>query len=125
MNLLLDTHYLIWILFDSPRLTPAAVRLIQTASVVWFSEASIWEIGIKYRRGKINLDPRLAYSQAVHDRMKPLHIDLESLLLSCELPEQHNDLFDRLLYAQAQIRDLPLLTTDARIGTFGPYALIA
>ena len=58
MKLLLDTHCLIWALADAPQLNAAARSLMARADEVAFSEASVWEIGLKWRKGKINLQPR-------------------------------------------------------------------
>jgi PIN domain nuclease of toxin-antitoxin system len=118
MNLLLDTHCLIWVLLDHERLTVPARRYIQEAEYVWFSEASIWELGLKWRKGKINLAPRLAFEQAVRDRIKPLHITVSSMMASCELQDIHADPFDRLLLAQAEENNLRLLTTDAVLARY-------
>lgn len=52
MRLLLDTHCLIWVLTDAPPLDAAAREVIANAESVWFSEASIWELGLKWRKGK-------------------------------------------------------------------------
>lgn len=123
MNLLLDTHCLIWVLLDHERLTVTAKRYIQEAELVWFSEASIWEIGLKWRKGKINLAPRLAFEQAVKDRIKPLHLTVSSMMDSCELRDVHSDPFDRLLLAQAQENNLRLLTTDAVLAKYESVVL--
>ncbi|MDP2830158.1 MAG: type II toxin-antitoxin system VapC family toxin [Sulfuricellaceae bacterium] len=118
MNLLLDTHCLIWVLLDHVRLNAAAKRYIQEAETVWFSEASIWEIGLKWRKGKISLAPRLVFEQATRDRIKPLHLTVSSMMASCELKNIHSDPFDRLLLAQAQENDLRLLTADAMLAKY-------
>ena len=58
MKLLLDTHCLIWLLSDAAELDAAARKRIADAQSVWFSEASIWELGLKWREGKIAMPPR-------------------------------------------------------------------
>ena len=74
MNLLLDTHCLIWALTDAPELGVKARRAIAAAESVWFSEASIWELGLKWRKGKIGLQPRRILEQALRDRFRPMQI---------------------------------------------------
>lgn len=123
MNLLLDTHCLIWVLLDHERLTATARQYIREADQVWFSEASIWEIGLKWRKGKINLAPHLAYEQAVRDNIRPLPISVTSMIASCELADLHNDPFDRLLLAQAEENHLRLLTTDAALTSYESVVL--
>ena len=76
--------------------------VIARADEVAFSEASIWEIGLKWRKGKINLQPRRVVEQALRDGFRMRALSLEPILLSCELQQKHDDPFDRLLYAQAK-----------------------
>jgi PIN domain nuclease of toxin-antitoxin system len=123
VNLLLDTHCLIWALTDAPQLGPRARRAIAAADSVWFSEASIWELGLKWRKGKISLQPRRIVEQAIRDRFRPMPITLESIVLSSELRQRHGDPFDRLLYAQARERGCRLLTIDRTLAQFGARVL--
>lgn len=123
MKLLLDTHCLVWLLTDSPRLDPAARAVIAGAQGVWFSEASIWELGLKWRKGKIAVQPRRLADQAFANGLRPLPIQMESLLASCELRHKHGDPFDRLLYAQARQGGLRLLSIDRTLATFGAVVI--
>jgi PIN domain nuclease of toxin-antitoxin system len=119
MKLLLDTHCLIWALADSPALTPAGRRAILAAEEVWFSEASLRETGLKWRRGKLGIAPRRLVDQALKDGFRMLAIGLEPILMSCELRQAHADPFDRLLYAQARHHGYALLTIDRKLSAFG------
>jgi PIN domain nuclease of toxin-antitoxin system len=123
VNLLLDTHCLIWALTDAPELNQKARRAIAAADSVWFSEASIWELGLKWRKGKIGLQPRRIVEQALRDRFRPLPITLEAIMLSSELRQKHGDPFDRLLYAQARESGCLLLTIDRTLAKFGARVL--
>ena len=67
MKLLLDTHCLIWALVEAPELSAAARTAIARADDVAFSEASVREIGLKWRKGKINLQPRRVVEPALRD----------------------------------------------------------
>jgi len=58
MRLLLDTHVFLWAVAGSRFLRPEARRLIESAEAVYVSAASIWEVAIKARLGKIDADPR-------------------------------------------------------------------
>ena len=71
MKLLLDTHCLIWALADSPQLGDAARVVMARAEEIAFSEASVWEIGLKWRKGKIKLQPRRVFEQALQDGQPP------------------------------------------------------
>ena len=119
MKLLLDTHCLIWLLSDAAELDAAARKRIADAESVWFSEASIWELGLKWRKGKIAVPPRRLAKQALTNGLRPLPIQIEALLVSSELRQAHGDPFDRLLYAQARLNGYRLLTIDRRLAGFG------
>ena len=123
MNLLLDTHCLIWALTDAPQLRRPARRATASADSVWFSEASIWELGLKWRKGKIGLKPRRIVEQALRDRFRQMAITLEAILLSNELRQRHGDPFDRLLYAQARASGCRLLSIDRALAEFGARVL--
>lgn len=119
MKLLLDTHCLVWLLTDAPQLDARARRACADAESVWFSDASIWELGLKWRKGKIALQPRRVAQQAIADGLRCLPIHQEALLMSCELRQAHPDPFDRLLYAQAKHAGFRLLSIDRKLATLG------
>ena len=123
MKLLLDTHCLIWALVDAPELDAAARAAMARAEEVAFSEASIWEIGLKWRKGKINLQARRVVEQALRDGFRMHALSLEPILLSCELRQKHDDPFDRLLYAQAKHLGYRLLCIDRVLSTFGAHVI--
>ncbi len=123
MKLLLDTHCLIWLLSDAAQLDAAARKRIADAESVWFSEASIWELGLKWRKGKIAVAPRRLAKQALANGLRPLPIHIEALLVSSELRQSHRDPFDRLLYAQARLNGHRLLSIDRRLAGFGAAVL--
>jgi PIN domain nuclease of toxin-antitoxin system len=123
VRLLLDTHCLIWLLTDAPQLDVAARRAISGAESVWFSDASIWELGLKWRKGKIAVQPRLIVKQAIANGLRCLPIHQEALLISCELRRAHNDPFDRLLYAQARHGGYRLLSIDRKLAMLGATIL--
>ncbi len=118
MKLLLNTHCLIWALADAPALSAAA-----RADEVAFSEASVWEIGLKWRKGKINLQPRRVVEQALRDGFRMCGLSLEPILLSCELRQKHGDPFDRLLYAQAKHLGYRLLSIDRTLSEFSAQVI--
>lgn len=123
MNLLLDTHCLIWLLTDGGALDAKVRRSVAAAEAVWFSDASIWELGLKWRKGKIALQPRQVVAQAVANGLRPLAITLDAVLVSSELRQEHGDPFDRLLYAQAKVAGWRLLSIDRSLQGFGATVL--
>jgi PIN domain nuclease of toxin-antitoxin system len=71
---------LIWVLTDAPQLDASSRSVIANAEGVWFSEASIWERGLKWRNGKIAIQPRRLADQAFGNGLRPLPIQMEPLL---------------------------------------------
>lgn len=98
------------------RLSPASRALVEsTDNDLFLSAASAWEIGIKYALRKLRLpEPPAAYvpnrMQAL--RVLPLSVEHAHALQVSVLPPHHRDPFDRILIAQAQLEDLPVLTAD-------------
>lgn len=125
MKLLLDTHCLLWLLTNSDRLDAAARHAIADAESVFFSDASLWELGLKWRKGKIGLQPRRIAEQALQNGLRPMAIDREALFVSSELKHAHGDPFDRLLYAQARVAGLKLLSIDRTLGELGATVVTA
>ena len=117
MNLLLDTHVLIW-WDEGRRLTRAARHAIETADTVYVSAASAWEVAIKASLGKI--DVRARFADAVGDYgFEELPISIEHADAVRSLPLHHRDPFDRLLVAQALVEGLALVTRDPALGPYG------
>lgn len=115
MKLLLDTHALLWWLFDDPRLPEKARKLIaDNDNTVFFSVASIWEISIKKALGKLQL-PDEFYPALDNSGFQKLIIDLEHTLRIENLPLHHHDPFDRMLIAQALAENLTLLSKDTKL----------
>ena len=125
MKLLLDTHCLLWLLTNSERLDAAARKAIADAQEVYFSEASLWELGLKWRKGKIGLQPRRIAEQALLNGLRPMVIDREALFVSSELKHAHGDPFDRLLYAQARVAGVKLLSIDRTLVDLGAVVVTA
>lgn len=123
MKLLLDTHCLLWLVEDSPKLTAEMWDVINRAEAVAVSHASLWELGLKWRKGKIAAQPRRIADQARRNGLHLLPISLPSILESVELQHDHADPFDRLLYAQARIEGMRLMTIDRTLAGFGATIL--
>ena len=121
MQLLLDTHFLLWSMAASRRL-PVDVREVLTdpENGVFYSAASIWEIAIKsaLRRRDFRVDlPRLLRALP-RAGFAELPVSAEHAARVASLPALHKDPFDRLLVAQALGEPLVLLTNDAQLGRY-------
>jgi PIN domain nuclease of toxin-antitoxin system len=123
MRAILDTHTFLWWNMDDPQLSMAAREFIGDGeNEVFLSAASAWEIAIKCARGRLIL-PKVP-GQYVADRMLahhflPLPVQISHALQVFNLPDIHQDPFDRLLVAQSQLEDLPILTADTLIPQYG------
>ncbi|MDJ0764416.1 MAG: type II toxin-antitoxin system VapC family toxin [Myxococcota bacterium] len=112
MNLLLDTHVLLWWLGDDPSLSDRAKQAIaKTENSVTVSAVSIWEIAIKRALGKIQI-PDEWISVIAEEPFRRLPITWEHAGEVERLPLIHRDPFDRLLIAQSSIEKLTLVTHD-------------
>jgi PIN domain nuclease of toxin-antitoxin system len=123
MKLLLDTHTFIWFVFNAADL-PASTRdlLEDEASDLYFSHASVWEMAIKVSIGKFSFSQRvtdLVEAQTQKDDIQLLPIKLSHLDLIESLPLHHKDPFDRLLIAQAQVENLPVVSIDDAFDRYG------
>ncbi len=122
MNILLDTHCWLWALSEPEKLNPQATALISdSANKIYLSTASIWELGIKAQLGKIDLPE--SFETFVPSRLQvfqtiPLSITPSHAITAATLPLHHKDPFDRMIIAQGQSENLPVLTND---GVFRSY----
>ncbi|MBD2504237.1 type II toxin-antitoxin system VapC family toxin [Anabaena azotica] len=116
MNLLLDTHVLIWSTGNPEKLSENVRNLLLDTSNSWVvSIASVWEIQIKYQLGKLNLIsplPSLIETQQRVNKLRILPIELAHIYALDGLPNHHRDPFDRIVIAQAIVEKIPLLSVD-------------
>ena len=118
MNLLLDTHVLIWSLENNATLSgDARDAIIEGKNIVFVSSVSAWEISIKKAMGKLKVPDNLQEEVGLH-RFTPLNINFEHAKLAGELPNIHKDPFDRMLIAQTIIEKLTLVTRDSLIAQY-------
>ena len=120
-RLLLDTRAFLWWLSDSRRLNREARAAISEASaLVHVSAATIWEIAIKARLGKVNPGTKHLDQEIAANHFSELGISARHALAAGNLPLHHDDPFDRMLIAQAQLEELTVVTHDE---AFGPYKI--
>ena len=124
MRLLLDTHALVWHVYNDPKFSPAARTAIRdVTNEVWISPASYWEIAIKVHTRKWQLtDPYPVFMNTVLTtypiQILPILAGHTARLIG--LPDHHRDPFDRLLAVQALVEGLTLVSADA---AFDPYGV--
>ncbi|MFQ5773568.1 MAG: type II toxin-antitoxin system VapC family toxin [Kiloniellaceae bacterium] len=129
MNLLLDTHVLVWWFQANPRLGPKAGTCIaDPENFVWVSAASVWEIAIKSAIGRAGFDDMLARhlpDAIAEDGFRPLSISVDHAAMVPSLPDHHRDPFDRILVAQALAEGLQIVTADRAIAAYPVSTLAA
>ena len=118
MNLLLDTHVLLWCFENSKRLKgPVRNAIVDGNNTVFVSAVSTLELTIKASLGKIQI-PNDFEAQRERCGFKPLVITIEHTQAVRDLPDHHRDPFDRLLVAQALSESLTLVTHDSAIWSY-------
>ena len=117
MNVLLDTHVLIW--WDEGRRIAAAARqAIEEADAVYVSAASAWEVAIKTALGRLR--PTRTVEEAASDSgFLELPVTFRHAERVTGLPPHHRDPFDRLLVAQMLVEELTLVTRDPVFVRYG------
>lgn len=119
---LLDTHILVWWWTDASRLSPAAYHAIhQSGQNIYVSAVSIWEMAIKYHKGKFSeAEPIIRHLEYLMTKSQFLHLDMNHQhgLLAGKLPQVHGDPFDRMLVAQAISENLTLISKDEKLQQF-------
>ena len=124
MRFLMDTHYVLWAAINSNRMEPWARKMIADLNnEILVSAASIYEISVKVRYGKLpeavefesdliaNIENRLGYTL--------LALEPEAMMRAARFEDLHADPFDRMIAAHAIQNNLPLLSTDTKFDAFG------
>jgi|SRR6185437_7785011 len=125
MKLLLDTHILLWVSQDHPKLTKQAKELIIDGNNdVYFSTASIWEIMIKKNTSKLNINIKSFVADLYKMNIFELPIEIEHIIKLEELANHHKDPFDRILVAQALAEPIKLITHDKILLAYSPDLVI-
>ncbi len=122
MKLLLDTHCWLWWLVQPEKLSETAKQaIIDKENELWLSVASIWEIGIKFKIGKLDLpmSPEILISQQMPiDAISALSITPVHALQASNLTLHHRDPFDRMLIAQSELESMKIITNDSVFASY-------
>ena len=113
--MLLDTCALLWLAQGGGQLSPDVLKRLAEAPFVYVSTISGFEVGIKHKKGKLDLPvpPSDWFNVIVkHHDLQVLPLDLEICIRSTQLPPVHNDPCDRMIIATAQIHQLVIVTAD-------------
>ena len=128
MNLLLDTHVLLWAAGVPDRLPDEGRTLLERSETrPVFSVASIWEIAIKSGMGRpdFRVNPHLLRRGLLENGYTELVVTGAHAVAVALLPPLHKDPFDRILIAQAQVEGVTLVTVDEMMGRYpGPIRVL-
>jgi PIN domain nuclease of toxin-antitoxin system len=123
VNLLLDTHALLWFLAGDARLSTGARDAIEDlANTRFFSIASAWEVAIKASLGKLVLSA--PFNQLIPGQLRANGIELlairpDHIAELLTLPFHHRDPFDRILITQAAVENAVVVSADATLDRYG------
>lgn len=118
MNLLIDTHILLWYIMGDERVSPEVLLKIENNSnTIFLSNVSLWEIAIKVSIGKLKL--KVSFSELKsflgEKGIFILEFDFNDLEELQNLPFFHQDPFDRMIIAQAKTKNLEIITDDEKV----------
>ena|SRR3989344_4398467 len=112
MALILDSHILVWLLYEPDKLSAGCIDLLRTETNRFVSVVSLWELAIKHKAGKLAYDPKDMLENLGRAGIDQLSISNEHLLAYQTIKLAHKDPFDTLLAAQAVCENATLLTAD-------------
>ncbi len=122
MNILMDTHIFLWYVTNNKKLNEATQNIInERDNLIYLSEASIWEIAIKYSLKKLTFD--LPFREFIEEQIKVndfkiLNFNLSHFEQITKLPFHHRDPFDRIIIAQSIIENYPLISYDQMFNSY-------
>ena len=121
MKALIDTHVLLWMASEPEKLSERAREICTTETLI-LSAASVWEIGIKYRIGRLPLPepPGTWLDRQIRAAgVSLLSIHYRHALTAAALPLHHKDPFDRMLAAQCIEEQIPCISRDPSLADYG------
>ena len=124
MNALLDTNALIWLALDDKRILSAQKILTSTENRFYISIISFWEIVIKFRIGKIDVDIVDLRKETLKSGFKELTLSNKYLDTLLSLPMYHKDPFDHMIIAQAKYENMTIITGDKIFKEYLPDTIV-
>lgn len=121
MNLLIDTHALIWFINDNEKLPSKTKQIIENKdNDIYVSIASYWEIGIKKSIGRLDLNSDLetVFKIIEETGFETLPITTNQILKNSGLKFHHQDPFDRIIIAQAMMEEMAIITKDSQFKNY-------
>jgi len=129
MNYILDTHYVLWSLFEPGRIDKEILTILRDVHATKFvSGISFWEISLKFSLGKLELfctNPDEIYERVIESGLEIISVENSLFASYYKLPikDKHRDPFDRILIWQAIQNDLTLITKDEKMHEYIEHGL--
>lgn len=128
MKYLLDTHTLLWVLFEDEKLSDYVKKIIRDPeNDIYVSMITYWEISLKYGIGKLeleNITPQEIPQQAKEINIQTLDLLVSEVSTFFKLPKiEHKDPFDRMIVWQAINREIPLISKDSDLEDYAKFGL--
>lgn len=129
MKYLLDTHYVLWSLLEPSKINEKIKEILEDPNKIKnISKISFWEISVKYKIGKLELDgitPEDILAGSQEAGFEIYDLSVEDIASSYKLPfiDNHRDPFDRLIIWQCMQNDLIMITADEKIKEYGKFNL--
>jgi PIN domain nuclease of toxin-antitoxin system len=118
MKFLLDTHSLLWTVFEPDKLSTEAQEIIvNQQNIICVSLVSLWEISIKQNIGRLDI-PKEFFEVVITGGFEMLSLTIAQIEQYRNLPLHHRDPFDRMLVVQAREQKLILITRDSEISKY-------
>ncbi len=122
MKALVDTHVLMWWALDHPKLSwQARAFIAEPDNQLFFSAASCWELVLWHQRKKLRLPEECeSFLQRSFEQhgVEVLPVHFSHVMQTFRLPQHHADPFDRLLVAQCQVENMPLLSDNTQMDSY-------
>lgn len=127
MKILVDTHFLIWSFTNPEKIsTSTAEQLTSGLNEIFYSQASLWEISIKYASGRLVLNgmsPEELFEEIDTSHLICLPLRNEDLISFHRLPIEHRDPFDRIMIWQCINNDIVFLSVDRAAASYERHGL--
>jgi PIN domain nuclease of toxin-antitoxin system len=114
-RVLIDSHILIWLLYEPENISPEAQNLLQAADAVYLSSVSLWELALKFNKHKLAYSPKELIAGAEELSLDRLSLRDQHILSLGSVKLTHKDPFDALLVAQSEAEGCIFMTADGRI----------
>ena len=125
MKYLLDTHSLLWTIFEPDKLSAEAQEIIlDRNNIICISIISLWEISIKQNIRRLDI-PDKFYEVVRQGGFEILPLTISQIEQYKTLPLHHRDPFDRMLIVQAQQQKLIFITRDSQINKYDVEIVMA